>query len=144
MEKRTLYTEIRAVDSLVQRIKGKLHSEVVRGEVMELVVLAAAMTAVIKKDFRNYPEVVDQYDVGEAEVGDTLKAELDYLQTLIKLVNYGVKGKADSLEKLPVRANQAEELIDKILEKWDFPDVIKDFPYPEEEETEEEGDEYDE
>jgi hypothetical protein len=69
MEKRTLYAEIEAVDALAQLIKLKLRSEVVRGEVMELVLLTADMVTIMKNNFRDYPEVVDVFD-GEGEQYD--------------------------------------------------------------------------
>lgn len=153
MEKRTLYNEIQAIEALTVVLTSKLRTEVVRGEVMEIALLGKELVSRIKSNFRDYPEVVDVYDAGEEGQGnpqtekveetDTLKWKLDYLHTLIHLIDYGFQGKPDPKEKLPERLRSAVTLIDEILKKWDFPDVVKDFPYPDEEEEEyDEGDEY--
>ncbi|MGL4375988.1 MAG: hypothetical protein ACRCT1_06085 [Microcoleaceae cyanobacterium] len=157
MTKRTLYTEIQAIEALTIVLTAKLRTEVVRGEIMELVLANQKAATRIKENFRDYPEVVDVFDEGEDPTADTqtetqtdetasLKWNLDYLQTLIHLINYGVNGRPAPAEKLPQYAGRAKSEINRILEKWEeFPDVVKDFPYPEEAEEDEAfnaGDEY--
>lgn len=76
----------------------------------------------------------------------TLKEELDYIQTLIHLINYGVNGspggdvRSEIVERLNEYVKKAVTEIDQILKNWgDYPDLVQDYPYPDEEDSEEDS-----